>query len=527
MRARAFLFASTIASAAWAFPSPDTTAVLYNADVPESVALAQAYQAARAVPQNQMCKVSVVDQPDISLADYNAKLFAPLQKCLMDGGALSRIEAVMIMRGIPIIVATPDNASVAAALGAWTSTLDGTTTPLVGQPPGMMANCGGPCLAAQWPNPLKALVGPYGPGMVFKKNGVEWHPVIATMLHGRTYADAQKLLQSALDAEMMGGAKSEFLFMDGADMARGVLDNDATTVMPILTGLGFTTNRVPFNANLTGKSLAGFATGTASIGTTIEGNTYLPGSIVDNLTSYGAVPVNFAMSGETQVSIARWVAKGVAGAHGTVDEPLNNVFPSRRFISDYASGAPLGEAYHRRLPYAYWRNLVLGDPMAAPYAKRPTVAIDGLKGGQVAGGAVSLHVTATDVAGTGIGKIKLYVDGALAGEADGDMLDACIMVPAKDKVQVLAVAQNAPGMGALANFPPKGWLSLVVDGRGKGPADCEADAGPDAGPAMDTDGGTTMPMQQGGCSCDVGSANPSSGIWALVVLGLVRRRKQR
>lgn len=528
MRARAFVFVSLATSSAWAFPSPDTTAVLYNADVPESVALAQAYQNARAIPAKQMCKVSVVDQASISLADFQTKLFQPLQKCLTDGGAQSRIEAVMIIRGIPIVVSTPDNASVAAAIGAWTSVLEGTATPLIGQPPGMVANCGGPCLAAQWPNPLKSLVGPFGPGMKMTKNGVEWHPVLATMLHARTYPDAQKLLQSALDAEMMGGAKTEFLFMDGADSARGVLDSDANAVMPILTGLGFTTNRVPFNAALTGKSLAAFATGTASIGTTIEGNTYLPGSIVDNLTSYGAAPQNFAMSGEAQVSIARWVEKGVAGVHGTVDEPLNNCFPSRRFISDYASGAPLGEAYLRRMPFAYWRNLVLGDPMAAPYAKRPIVSIDGVKGGQVIGGAVPIHVSVKDNAGSGIAKINLYVDGDLAGESDGEILDACIMMPAKDKVQVLAVAQNAQGTGALATFPPKGWLSIVVDGRGKGPITCESDAGPQGG-TTDTDGGTTMmPMGQGGCSCDAGPrAKSFDGGWLLVLAVLGLRRKRR
>src|SRR6185436_15313784 len=106
MRARAFLFVSLASvGAAQAFPSPDTTAVLYYGDVPESVTLAQAYQNARAIPAKQMCKVSVVDQPTISLADFQTKLFQPLQKCLMDGGVQSRIEAVMIIRGIPIVVA--------------------------------------------------------------------------------------------------------------------------------------------------------------------------------------------------------------------------------------------------------------------------------------------------------------------------------------------------------------------------------------------------------------------------------------
>jgi MYXO-CTERM domain-containing protein len=519
--------------AALAFPSPDTTAVLYNGDVPESVALAQKYATARSIPPNQLCKVTgVVDTPDITFTDFQTKLFGPFVQCLKDGGAYARIEAVVVVHGLPIRVAVPamagdQNASVAGAIGVWRSTLDGTMTPLLGQPPGVIANCGSPCLAANWKNPLATLNGPFDAAWTVKANGVEWHPVLVTMLHGRSYADAEKLLTSAMDAEKNGPAKGEFLFMNGADAARGVLDGDANAVMPVLQGLGMTTSRVPFDANLTGKSLAAFATGTASIGMTIEGNTFTPGAVVDNLTSFGAVPQNFAAMGESQVSIARWVAKGVAGVHGTVDEPLNNCFPSRRFISDYAAGAPLAEAYLRRMPYQYWRNLVLGDPMAAPYAKRPKLAIQGLTQGQVIGQSVHVIVTATDAAGTGIANVKLYLDGVESGAADGDTLDTCVDLPARDKVQVLAVAQNNTGADALAKFPPKGWTMITVDGRGPGKPSC--DAPPDAGPSGGDGGnGTNPPITQGGCSCDASGAPAPSSI-ALAALGallLVRRRRR-
>lgn len=527
------LAAVVVARPAGAFPGPDTTAVLCNGDVPESVALAQKYAAARAVPPNQVCKTSgVADVADITFADFRNKLMDPFVQCLKDGGSYDRIEAVLLVRGLPIRVAVPamagdQNASVAAALGAWRSTLDGTTTPLLGQPPGQISNCGSPCLAAKWNNPLLALGTAYDAAWTVKANGVEWHPVLVTMLHGRSYADAEKLLTSALDAEKNGPAKGEFLFMNGADVARGVLDGDANVVMPVLKGLGFSTSRVAFNANLTGQSLAAFATGTASLGQTIEGNTFAPGAVVDNLTSYGAVPQNFAPTGESQVSIARWVTMGVAGVHGTVDEPLNNCFPSRRFIGDYAAGAPLAEAYLRRMPYLYWRNLVLGDPMAAPYAQRPKVALAGLAQGQEIGQSVRVVATATDTAGSGIANVKLYVDGMLADAADGDTLELCVVLPARDKVQVLAVAQNLPGAGALLKFPPKGWTMVTIDGRGPGQPSC--DAPPDAGPPGDDAGnGQSATVPQGGCSCDVSDkpAPSSLALAALVALAVSRRRRR-
>src|SRR5262249_53780186 len=156
-----------------------------------------------------------------------------------------------------------------------------------------------------------------------------WKPVLVTMLHGRSYDDAGKLIDSALDGEKNGGAKGDFVLMDGADGARGALDYQYPTIETALVARGMTVKHIPFNSDQTGLSIAALAVGTAGMGQTIEGNEYLPGSIVDNLTSYGAVPQNFEATGEAQVSIARWVAMGVAGAHGTTEEPINNAFPTR------------------------------------------------------------------------------------------------------------------------------------------------------------------------------------------------------
>ena len=69
------------------------------------------------------------------------------------------------------------------------------------QPSGQVGNCGGPCLAAKWVNPLLYLAGPFAAGMSLPNGGATWKPLLVTMLHGRTYADAALLIQSAVDAE--------------------------------------------------------------------------------------------------------------------------------------------------------------------------------------------------------------------------------------------------------------------------------------------------------------------------------------
>jgi uncharacterized protein (TIGR03790 family) len=512
-----------------AYPGPDSVAVLASQDSAESVALADAYAKFRAVPLKQVCKIPGIPQTDdVSLADYQTKILAPFEACLTTNGVHDRIEAVLVTRGVPMRVVVPisagtTNVSLTGVLALWESTLLNSTTPLLGQEPG--SGCGSGCYSALWKNPLLLLNKPYAAGYTANLYNVTWHPLLVTMLHGRSQADAQMLIDSAQNAEKNGGAKGTFMFMDGADSARNVLDGDFPQIISQLKTLGYTdAQEVPFNSDLTGKTLASFFVGTASLGTTIEGNTYLPGSLIDNLTSYGAVPQNFATTGETQVSISRWVEKGVAGAHGTVDEPLNNVFPRRLMIVDYVKGATLAEAYFRWLPYQYWKNLVLGDPMLAPYAKRPVVTISGLTDGASQTDATEVTATATDSSGAGIANVTLYVDGVMAGTAQGDTVTACVKVPAASGVQILAVAQTNTGSGGLAKFPPKGWTEIHVTGSSSGAQQCPVtsendvvDAGTDAGEGSETTGG--------GCSCNTSPASSTPFAAIFVALGLFFSRR--
>ena len=523
-----------------AYPGPDSVAVLASQDSAESVALADAYAKFRAVPARQVCKIPGIPQTDdVSLSDYQTKILAPFEQCLTTNGVHDRIEAVLVTRGVPMRVVVPISTgtsivSTTAALATWESTMQGGDAggaPLLGQEPGTIVNCGSPCYGAAWSNPLGKLNAPFHAKYTVTSGGVKWAPLLVTMLHGRTQADAQMLIDSAITAEKNGGAKGTFMFMDGADSARGVLDAEFPNVMNQLKALGYTdVQEVPFNSSLTGQTLASFFVGTASIGTTIEGNTYLPGSLVDNLTSFGAVPQNFAASGETQVSISRWVEKGVGGVHGTVDEPLNNVFPNRNLIVDYVKGAPLAEAYFRWFPYVYWKNLVLGDPMLAPYAKRPTVTITGLADGATQTDATTVTATATDTTGVGIANITLYVDGQQVATSASDTVTACVKAPAS-KVQILAVAQTNTGTGGLAKFPPKGWAEIHVTGSMTGAATCPTgsedvvDAGTDAGEGSETTGGN-------GCSCRAaGSEGTSTRLGALAgllaIAALAKRRLNR
>lgn len=522
-----------------AVPGPATTAVVANADVPESVALAQRYAAERGVPARQVCLFSLPLETDIDLATYRSSLLEPLEACLADGGVSERIEAVLLIRGVPLRVRIPDGSggrlvSLAAALGTWRSTEAG--APLLGRAPGATLTCSGgtPCYGARVRNAFR--FGPFEPGWSRTSGDVVHAPVLVTMLHGRTYAEAEGLLDSALIADGAAGAPlGQFLLMEGRDAARGALDGEYDGVEGALRERGLTDiGRETFQSDLTGRTLAAFVTGTASLGATIEGNSYVPGSLVDNLTSFGAVPQNFEETGESQVSIARWVARGVAGAHGTTAEPLANSFPSRFFLADYVDGSTLAEAYLRRMPFVYWQNLVLGDPMAAPYAARPEVTVEGVVEGGAVDGATDVVLSATDRLGRGPVSLTFYVDGAEQTAAGDDSVSLCLVLD-PGAHELLVVAQAADDVTEARPYRPKGWLTLSVTAAA-GATDCATeDAGPaDGGPAMDSgeppaldaavDAGA--PGGSGGCSVVAPQADATTASWlALAVFAALGRRR--
>jgi len=462
-------------------PGPDSIIVLAHADVPGSVELARRYAEARGVPSNRVCPVSTVPGPDLDFAQYLIDVEAPLEACLEATGMADAIDALVLMRGLPLRVTLPDGAgrvSLAALLGIADSTRVEDGARLRGGPPGRNYNCGGsPCLGPAWTNPLEP--GPFDRTEPLERDGVQWRPRLVTWLLGRTDEDALSLLESALQAEaaVLAGApdaEAEVLFMDGRDPARGVLDGQADEVIDQLGRRGVEARRVPFDAELTGLRLSAFFTGTDFIGRTIEGNDFAPGAVVDNLTSFGAVPENFAPEGEAQVSIARWVARGVAAVHGTTDEPLNGCFPDRALVLDWRDGATLAEAYHGRLPFVYWHNAVLGDPLAAPFALRPEVTMTATP----SGGGVRVRLQVEDPRDRGAPTLRLLLDGRPLEAPQTLPLELCFEANGAPR-SLLAVARAAGNATRLGRWRSAGWSTLEVPGALAEPSLCvEPDAAP-------------------------------------------------
>lgn len=459
-----------------ATPGPDSTLVVINKSSEESIRIAHSYTQARFIPTDLQCEVEIDPVATIPHSVFFEMVVLPVLACLEKYP--ERIEAVVLTRGIPLRVlidtddlefsAPPLTISSASLLTVVQSILAGQSlaSPDHGLEYAELMSCsnGMPCWSPKIFNPWR--FGHFSPRWFKISQGIQWAPLLVSRLDADSEDQTIDLIDRALtsDEETVEGIT---VLMNGADLARGALDFEFEVLAQALRAEGDNVLHIPFDGNYTFESpLNAFITGSAQLGRLIEDNHYVPGSIIDNLTSFAAHPHNFDPNQiEVQASISRWIASGVSGAHGTTDEPLNISFPSRAFLLDYRKGATLVEAFSRHIPFSAWQNVIIGDPMMAPYMKRPQLSLEDLGNGRV-------RFTVDMEVNQRLHTLTLWNDESLLAQLYGE---EDLVFCSTQAQQILAVAQVGPrssaaitevnldifGDGYAAHYA-KGWQSFSL-----------------------------------------------------------------
>ncbi len=99
---------------------------------------------------------------------------------------------------------------------------------------------------------------------------------------------------------------------------------------------------------------------------------FAPGAMAEHLTSWSA---EFQ---RPQTKLTAWLKAGATASIGSVVEPYSNPnkFPSARFYVHYASGSTMLESFYQSIACPL-QTLILGDPMAKPYAPPISVRLLG------------------------------------------------------------------------------------------------------------------------------------------------------
>lgn len=212
--------------------------------------------------------------------------------------------------------------------------------------------------------------------------------------------------------------------------------------------------------------LLGYETGLASF--SVSPNTFVPGAMADSLTSFGGI----IFGPNSQTSLLAFINAGAAGSYGTVTEPSPSPqkFPNPQNYFYQARGFSLAECYYQSL-YAPYEGLIVGEPLAAPFAQSASGAWTGVTTNAVASGTAQLGVAFSALdASHPLQQIDLFIDGIyfqtltnVAPQAGNVLSVSLTGYPLTYTVPTNAtLATVANGLAALLNAPATIYLTQVA-----------------------------------------------------------------
>jgi uncharacterized protein (TIGR03790 family) len=321
--------------------SPERVLVVMNADSVDSREITEYYVTKRRIPEKNILRILCPDATDWKRAEYRERLERPIQERL---GEDLGIEYIVLTKSIPYRISDFGEEG-----GFSTDT--------------MLATC-------LLPNrPESKRLSPY-----FQKNtrfsrkttGL----VLVTRLDGLTRADAKSLVDTALAARP---AKGPFYLRDSFVL-------DMRPAHEVLTARGFETHYIaganntefPNYAGEKGPYMAHYGAGPHDQQYSSEEYAalrFLPGALGEITWSVSAADIR---KPEAVGNIATMTQHGASGAQGFVSEPFANSVSRPEIVLDrYTHGYNLAESFAMGTPYLPWKQIVLGDPLCAPYADSP------------------------------------------------------------------------------------------------------------------------------------------------------------
>ena len=183
----------------------------------------------------------------------------------------------------------------------------------------------------------------------------------------------------------------------------------------------------------------GCVAGIAGFDWTKSKSSFLGGAIAEHLTSFGA---RFDGSGQTKIS--EYLRAGAAGSSGAVAEPyaLWQKFPLATLHVHYREGCSLAESFFQTVAGPY-QLLVVGDPLARPYATFATVTCEVPK---KLVGKVDLTATVAPAEGKAVRELEWWLGGQRIGETKPDAafsLDTTALADGAHELRIVAIEDSA------------------------------------------------------------------------------------
>jgi uncharacterized protein (TIGR03790 family) len=369
---------------------PQNVLVLARADSPDSLRIANAYLAARRIPVENLVLLPYRDSPHHCTFDvFERDVMKPARKAIEERKLDKTIHVWATTLGLPWRV---DKNGVSGVVH-FGRAIEPKKAPLLGPAGFTDVNR----YAGVWLS-IDAF------GSLPNADRRPLHMHVAAGSVESTLAMIQR--SAAADGTFPTGT---FYLCDGAG-PRASRKGSIAQAIPFLRALGARIEHLPVSQFVGKRDVMGLFTGDIRFPT--DQNTFLPGALADHLTSTGGV-----LDGTGgQMMCTAFLDAGCSASYGTVVEPYNYPmkFPAALVHAAYRAGFTAVESYWMSVLWPQ-QGVFVGDPLARPFGKAPTIAVSSPSDGQAVADAAPLQLQAVASKG-GVGGIEVRLDGlAVAG----------------------------------------------------------------------------------------------------------------
>ncbi len=382
-------------------------AVVVNQNSTNSVELGNYYCEQRGVPPQNVLRLNWSgDKTTWTMSDFDTVLRLPLTSMLASRQLTNQIEVVLLSMDLPYRVTLATGSPETSGVNGTTAALfygfkpDGCITCPAGLPSCHLA-----------PASINLYAGSEG---VFRSTpplGATSNSWLVMMITASNLAQAKQIVNNGVSGDGTFPTQKVFLAKT-TDVDRNVrylaFDN---AVFDTQLHQNYSVQRTNSNAAFNLGAMLGYQTGLYNY--SVAPASFVPGAMADNLTSYGGAL--FEPNG-AQAYLWNVLLVGAAASYGTVVEPCAYPakFPSSQNYFYQARGFSIAECYYQSLTNPY-QGILVGEPLAAPFARPCNGAWSNPPGGAVISGTTNLSLSFNSLAtDRPVQQVDFFVDGQWA-----------------------------------------------------------------------------------------------------------------
>ncbi len=328
----------------------DRVLVVVNARSESSERVGRYYMQRRNIAASHLVRVDVPIGDEISALEFRRALIDPVRDAI--DSLPQRIDFIVLTTGVPLRIAGGSGYAVDAHLAGMRLSIP----PMVGFDSTWLATYRNPYFNAREPF-----------------NSDRFAMYLVTRLDCAVVTDCFRLIDHSVDAQPVRGP----FFFDAKPQAQR--DNGYRAINNMLYAAAFRLQLAGLETQLdtTMRFVAPAAPvmGYASWGsndeafdsTTYHAVRFLPGALAETYVSTSARTFGPTTGGQSR--IVDLIAQGVTGVKGYVSEPYSIALANPDILFErYVRGYTLAEAFYAASRMVMWKDVVIGDPLCAPYA---------------------------------------------------------------------------------------------------------------------------------------------------------------